>query len=353
MTDLDPLKLATGAVIIALVSGMSFAWKIINQVTKNLHWPNHREYTIYIAQFPDALILKFGIKRDLVRLPTSLRVETANWGTSLTELLTSTSAIVYTNRRTAGTEGQQVRDMILSDTVLCNYRGFAICFFPWVAQSDLGTMLRQGKLMVRKNTDQHESLHHAMTALGVPPEDHLVELDPDDDLMDRVMNTLEEGEVRDGQGVRGALQGMRRWVKRASGGEDIVGFVGGITERLLAEKLGFTIRTPEGADGAPGTIEDYEEGNCFAYRHSPSGEDMLELRFLLDRIEQLWFETVRQITDHRHIRKDYRAFLNEELSQPLPRSALKRLEEEKAELVSDEDLRPLLNKWLRIQASSA
>src|SRR5262249_49479302 len=119
----------------------------------------------------------------------------------------------------------------------------------------------------------------------------------------------------------------------------IIGFVGGITERVLSEKLGFRVIVEQ-----PEVLDDYVEINSFVYAATKTDIESEDLHYVLDEVEHLWDETVDQIHSSREVQRRFRAFLNDELRGHVGPKVLERLNH--GEVFSPRDMESLLTRWL-------
>jgi len=324
-------------IAVALLGGLRLALRIVNQVEADLRPTRDDPYTILIARFPDPLILHFGYERRLLDLPRSLRLSFESWGEKLEGVLLDPSYIAYANRNTAIAASASNRRITLREKRLCTYHGFSICLMPSKGREkteELAARLSNGYLLVRDDTDQHNSLTQLLLEFGLTPGEHIVAVRSNQDILELALG--EANGKRSSVDVAGVINGR-----------PLIGFAGGITERLLAQKIGYDVFDQTTI------LPKVEEANSFAYLYPESPEKADDLGYVLGQLEALWSEAVRQITTEEGMRNDFRGFLNTELRAQLGPLAKTALRNSGKPLVTHEDMTHLLGSWLRFNEKPA
>jgi hypothetical protein len=323
---------------LVLLVALGFAWHIVNQVKNDIGPPFGRGYNLAIARFPDALILQFGIQEKYRDVPRGLKVQYVNWSLIVEQLLRKFATVIYANRRTAGQAIMIDPNITIREKILCIYKGFAICLsksekligdpikltFDSInkERDEFTTKLREqlskGQVLVREKTDQEIALRKLYDQLKLP-DTCIAPLSPEKDVLEEAITAT--AKPHEGTSL------------------PTIGFVGGITERVISEKIGFHVVAEQ-----PVVLPDYFEINSFVYSSPKTEIESKDLHYTLDEVEALWDETVRRIHSNPDVQVRFRAFLNEELRGHLGPKALKLLKE--GEIFTSKDMEALLTRWL-------
>jgi hypothetical protein len=399
----DHVVYALLVVGLLLFVGFAVSLIIVRQVGKQLGNPIENTYNLAIAQFPDALILQFGYQQKFRDVPDALKITHVSWSlTVLKMLLTNPRAVVYANRRTAGQAITENPNITIREKILCLYRGFAICLVgtdkPLAeslsiisAQSsdgldvnpadrerlyaELRKKLAGGRILVREDTDQSRALQHLFDILDLNKEYHIKPVKPPDDLLELASALLPEdkaakqtnkaieaakpisaelaAKVSADEAAKAPLAEPAEKTTAAGSQNDghtsgdkelpIIGFVGGITERLIGEKIGFYTIAEQ-----PLILPDQYEINSFVYARPASKNESENLFYVIGEVEELWEETVRRIFTHLDVQEEFRVFLNQELRGHLGPNVQRRLKEA---IFSPADFELLLKRWVRFPSN--
>jgi hypothetical protein len=271
-------------------------------------------------------------------VPRGLKVQYVNWSLIVEQLLRKFATVIYANRRTAGQAIMTDPNITIREKILCVYKGFAICLstsgritgdpikltLEWKNKekdqfaAKLREELSKGQVLVREKTDQEIALRKLYAQLKVP-DTCIAPLSPEKDVLEEAIAAT--AKAQEGTSL------------------PTIGFIGGITERVISEKIGFHVVAEQ-----PEVLPDYFEINSFVYSSPKTEIESKDLHYALDEVEALWDETVRRIHSSPDVQVRFRAFLNEELRGHLGPKALELLKE--GEIFTSKDMEALLTHWL-------
>jgi hypothetical protein len=328
---------AIGVATLFLAAGLWFALGIVKQVETQLEQPIGRTYTLAIARFPDALILQFGYEQRYRDIPASLKINYVNWSLIVDHLTRQFANVIYANRRTAGKAITENPNITIREKTLCVYKGFAICLDAKnaTAQNDLESalgsnhdkatevlkaILSKGKIAVQEDTDQHAALIKLYEQELKLSRDLIKTIKPPEDVLEVAIGASDP-------------------VKVQASGEAIIGFVGGITERVIGEKIGFWVAAEQ-----PIILDDHFEINSFVYASPSSPGESKDLFDTLTEVEALWDETIERVLSETEAQERFRIFLNQELRGQLGPKAMQRLGTN--DIFSIKDMEALFSRWL-------
>jgi len=339
----SPLLWTGIATVVLAIIGMIYFRNAVLSIGASLSNPDVREYKIATASYPDALIIKFGVQEQLRSLPAQITFMSIPWSMMLWNLRRNLVDVIYSNRRIAGRAMFEDPDVVASQKTLCVYKAFAICLRPEVLvkaelkpgkldQTALKAAIKFGRILIQKDTDQGVAvkrlLDEVLKEAGEPA--------PSDNSVNRSATHIMELESS-GDPLETILAGR-------DGTSDVIGFAAGITERVVAEKLGW------GVIAQPEVLPTHFEINSFVYNSPREPQEVTALPYILLEVERLWDETVERLMSEPETQERFRKFLNEQITPELGKLTLEKLDG--AEPFSNDDMKRMLSEWLQFPGRS-
>lgn len=349
--DVSTVPLWTAIALTAAVSlgAIIYFYIYVERLRKMMDAPSLKEFTFATALYPDALIVKFGVEQKYRTLSSRIKFANVPWARMQWHLEKSLVDVIYANRRSAGEAIAHNPHIIASERPLCIYRGFAVCLKPSAADSmqiqsgavnELAAILKStpnARILVHDNTDQYRALRKLLLKIfgqngemtveqrAKRADDHIERISPDSDLLELMW----EVEVPSGGNAPAGADEYKR---------NVIGFAGGLTERVIAKRAGYHIIAPDGDD------PDFSEINSFVYCSPPDGCDG-DLPRMLQEVQQLWEDTVTRILSQPQTEAHFGEFLNANIRTQLGPTTLARLRDQP--VFSDQDVKDFLSEWVQ------
>ncbi len=300
----------------------------IDQMTAN----HDGKVSLLLSPVPDALILAYGIEQGFVKLPEVLHTTVKPWPTVLDLLKRGGGHIAYTNKRSAAAMIAGDPEAIqISDEALCRYAGSAIMVskdaienlnlvdLPATDVADLFARLPAGKIAAFEDSDQIRLLRRIFKRFEIPCHDRILPVAPSEDL-----------------------------VAAASDHNEVIGYFGSVTERIIGLKSGFVAVVDHQA------VQDFElskEVNALAYRTEKGSPTYnASVRLCVKSIEDLWWTTIKQLKRHEHHRDGFLKLLNAEVSENYRHSEAKFSIDS---IFTRDDVDRILESWFVFDVSSS